>query len=150
MSLAVHYQLHFILRLRRITLPSYKLIMFFFIFRILQLPVLRPQYGSFPYLRYNLRTNYMQTTHKKLKDLRLSQRWIFWDISRDFVESQLSFGWNCSLHLQCRRGQEETNVKAGDVGFFFGLFFDTEDVGDLFLRNVGWFSTDYMALYTIR
>jgi hypothetical protein len=31
----------------------------------------------------------------------------------------------------------------------FGLFFDTED-GDMFLRNVGWISTNYTALYPRR
>jgi hypothetical protein len=30
------------------------------------------------------------------------------------------------------------------AGFFLGLFFDHEDDGDMFLRNVSWFSTDYM------
>jgi hypothetical protein len=31
-----------------------------------------------------------------------------------------------------------------------GLFFDPEDGGDIFLRNVGWLSTDYIALYPSR
>jgi hypothetical protein len=29
-----------------------------------------------------------------------------------------------------------------------GLYFDREDGGDMFLRNFGWLSTDYMALYS--
>jgi hypothetical protein len=33
------------------------------------------------------------------------------------------------------------------AGFFLGLFFDPEDGGDIFLRNVGWLSTGYTALY---
>jgi hypothetical protein len=28
-----------------------------------------------------------------------------------------------------------------------GLFFGPEDEGDMFLRNVGWFSTDCMVFY---
>jgi hypothetical protein len=28
-----------------------------------------------------------------------------------------------------------------------GLFFDSEDEGDMFLWNIGWLSTDYTALY---
>jgi hypothetical protein len=28
-----------------------------------------------------------------------------------------------------------------------GLFFDPDDGGDMLLRNVGWLSTDYTALY---
>jgi hypothetical protein len=31
-----------------------------------------------------------------------------------------------------------------------GLFFDPEDGGDMFLRNVGWLSTDYTVLYPRR
>jgi hypothetical protein len=33
------------------------------------------------------------------------------------------------------------------VDFLLGLFFDTEDEGDMFLRNVGLLSVDYTALY---
>jgi hypothetical protein len=36
------------------------------------------------------------------------------------------------------------------VGFLLVLFFDPEDGGDMFLRNAGWLSTDYMALYPRR
>jgi hypothetical protein len=36
------------------------------------------------------------------------------------------------------------------VGFLHGLFFDPKDGGDIFLRNVGWLSTDYTALYARR
>jgi hypothetical protein len=35
-------------------------------------------------------------------------------------------------------------------GFFFGVFFDPENRGDMFLRNVLSFSTDYMVLYPRR
>jgi hypothetical protein len=33
------------------------------------------------------------------------------------------------------------------AGSLLGLFFDTEDGGHIFLRNVGRFSTDYTGLY---
>jgi hypothetical protein len=36
------------------------------------------------------------------------------------------------------------------AGFVLGLFFDPEDEGDMFLRNVGWLLTAYMALYPRR
>jgi hypothetical protein len=34
--------------------------------------------------------------------------------------------------------------------FFLGLLFDSEAVGDIFLRNIGRLSTDYRALYSRR
>jgi hypothetical protein len=34
--------------------------------------------------------------------------------------------------------------------FLAGLFSDPENGGDMFLRNVGWLSTDYTALYPRR
>jgi hypothetical protein len=36
------------------------------------------------------------------------------------------------------------------AGFLLEAFFDREDGGDVFLRNVGRLSTDYMALYPRR
>jgi hypothetical protein len=36
------------------------------------------------------------------------------------------------------------------AGFLLGLFFDPEDGGNTFLRNVGSFSMDYMELYPRR
>jgi hypothetical protein len=30
------------------------------------------------------------------------------------------------------------------------LFFDSEDGGNMFLQNISWLSTDYMALYPRR
>jgi hypothetical protein len=31
------------------------------------------------------------------------------------------------------------------AGFLLGLFFDLEDGGNIFLRNLSWLSTDYMT-----
>jgi hypothetical protein len=33
------------------------------------------------------------------------------------------------------------------AGFFIGYFFDPEDEGDIYLRNVGCFATDYTGVY---
>jgi hypothetical protein len=33
------------------------------------------------------------------------------------------------------------------AGFLLGLFFDSDDEGDMFLRNISIPSTDYTALY---
>jgi hypothetical protein len=35
------------------------------------------------------------------------------------------------------------------AGFLLGSFFSPEDGGHIFLRNVGWLSTDHTALYSI-
>jgi hypothetical protein len=37
-----------------------------------------------------------------------------------------------------------------EAAISLGLFFYPEDGGDMFLRNVGWLSTDYTALYPRR
>jgi hypothetical protein len=36
------------------------------------------------------------------------------------------------------------------ASFFLGLYFDTEDGDDMFLRNIRWLSTDYIVLYSRR
>jgi hypothetical protein len=38
-------------------------------------------------------------------------------------------------------------VYLSPAGFLLGVFFDAEDGGYMFLRNVCWLSTDYTALY---
>jgi hypothetical protein len=51
------------------------------------------------------------------------------------------------------RTQHEAGRKQGftcfllHVHFLLGLFLDPEDVGDMFLRSVSWFSADYIAVY---
>jgi hypothetical protein len=37
-----------------------------------------------------------------------------------------------------------------EAGFSLGLFFDSEEVIDMFFRNMCWLSTDYKALYPRR
>jgi hypothetical protein len=49
------------------------------------------------------------------------------------------YGGTCSLCLQ-------GSLATLHAGFFLGVFFDHEDGGDIFLRNVGLLSTEYTAL----
>jgi hypothetical protein len=51
-----------------------------------------------------------------------------------------------------RKPQKETGLACCllHAGFLLGLFFNPEDKGDISLRNVGCFSTDYTALYPTR
>jgi hypothetical protein len=63
---------------------------------------------------------------------------IFWDLT---LCSPLRVNWRVggtySLHLL---------ATCFHTGFLLGLFFYPEDGGDMFLRNVGWLSTDYTTL----
>jgi hypothetical protein len=63
----------------------------------------------------------------------------------------------CHLHLQGwrvrkARKQNEAGSKheSAHAGFLISLLFDSEKGGDIFLRNVGWISLNYKALYPRR
>jgi hypothetical protein len=64
------------------------------------------------------------------------------------------FGGTCRLHLLGRRISQASNQSSAfcllHAGSLFGIFFDIEDGTDIFLRNVGWLSTEYTALYSRR
>jgi hypothetical protein len=62
------------------------------------------------------------------------------------------FGGIYRLHIQCRRISRARNelTDCFHAGFLLGLLFDREDGCDIFLRNVGWLSTDYTTSYPRR
>jgi hypothetical protein len=67
---------------------------------------------------------------------------VFYDIT---LHSPLKINWYSKgifqIHLQ---GRARYLLQAG---FLRVLFFRPEDGGDIFLPNIGLFSTDYMVLY---
>jgi hypothetical protein len=70
---------------------------------------------------------------------------VIWDITPwSPLKVNRRFGRTCSLYLQ---GRISSSCYLLHAGFLFGLIFDTEDGGDIFLRNVGCLSTNYTALY---
>jgi hypothetical protein len=69
---------------------------------------------------------------------------IFWDITPcSPLKVDRRVRGTRRLHLHCRR----ISRSCFHAGFLLDLCFDPEDGGDMFLRNVGWFSTDYTALH---
>jgi hypothetical protein len=64
-------------------------------------------------------------------------RSVFWDItSWNHVEGNKGYRTICRLHIH--------------ADFLINLCFEPDHRGDIFLRNVGWLSSDYMALYPRR
>jgi hypothetical protein len=65
---------------------------------------------------------------------------IFWDITAVLsVESHLTFRRNMLPQSSRSRKKRSKNLLGTCLygGFLLGLFFDSEDGGDMFLRNVG-------------
>jgi hypothetical protein len=69
---------------------------------------------------------------------------VFWVItSCSPLKANRRFGGKCNLHFQGRRiCQACSTCHMLSSWFLSGLFFNPED-GNMFLRNVGWLSTDY-------
>jgi hypothetical protein len=72
--------------------------------------------------------------------------------SIDVSEEHIAFIFRVEKYAK-----QDTSVKAGgkqshlfQADILLCLFFNPEDEGDMFLRNVDWLSTDYTALYDRR
>jgi hypothetical protein len=86
---------------------------------------------------------------------------VFWDITPcSLLKVSRRFGRTYGFHLQNWRVSQARNRHEADskqmlinsccllyAVFLLGLLFNTEDGGDMFLRNVGWLSMDYTAFY---
>jgi hypothetical protein len=83
---------------------------------------------------------------------------IFYDVTLCFpLKVNRRFGGTYRLSLQGRRISERRNQHDADskqsayclfhAGFGLCLFFDPEDWGKMYLRNIGWISANYMGLY---
>jgi hypothetical protein len=68
-------------------------------------------------------------------------RWKSTDISEEHVAS--------IFKVEEKAKREETSVKSGGKTQVACLV-DSKDLGDMFFRNVGWFSTNYTPLYPRR
>jgi hypothetical protein len=74
-----------------------------------------------------------------------------WDITTySPLKANRRFKGTHRLHLQGRKISRAGLAQHLLSSFLFCLFFDPEDGGDVFLRNVEWISTDYTALYRRR
>jgi hypothetical protein len=70
---------------------------------------------------------------------------IFWDMTLcSTLKVNRRFGGTCRLNLQDRRLSRPRNHRESRWQLL-GLFFNPEDWGYIFPRNVPWFSTDYIA-----
>jgi hypothetical protein len=69
---------------------------------------------------------------------------VFWDITPcSPLKANRIFGEACL-------GPKNKPSYVLDASFLFGLFLDPKNGGEMFLLNVGWLSTDYMALWQKR
>jgi hypothetical protein len=78
-----------------------------------------------------------------------SRNWTtnFWHTTTSYslLTVNQRFGRTSHLHFQGWRAW--TAYCLLHASFLLGILFNPEDGGDMFLRNVGWFSTDYIAIY---
>jgi hypothetical protein len=75
---------------------------------------------------------------------------VFWDVTPcSPLSVNRRFGGTYRLHLQDRKNKLSKH-SAFKLVSCWTYFFDPEDGGDIFLRNIGWHWTDYTASYPRR
>jgi hypothetical protein len=67
-------------------------------------------------------------------------------VPRSPLKVNRRFGGTFRIHLDGRKISQARNQLESITDFLLRLFVDTEDGGDMFLRNVGWLPTDYTGL----
>jgi hypothetical protein len=104
------------------------------------------KYSQFEYedVQNILRIKRIQVLCAKIEDIVLSSgishhvvQWKLTNVSEEYVPSIF-------------RNQHEADCFLLHAGFLLGLLLDHYDGGDMLLRNVGWLSTRYMAIYPRR
>jgi hypothetical protein len=78
---------------------------------------------------------------------------IFWEITPcSPLKINRRFGGTCRLHFHGRKIIQAINQceSRWQAELLLGIFFDPDYGSDIFLRNVGWISTGYTALYSRR
>jgi hypothetical protein len=76
-----------------------------------------------------------------------------WDSHRGAYEDFCHLGHNTVQSIESQQNMSPTSsgsknsFKQAASRTLRGLFFNAEDGGDVFLRNIGWLSTDYIAFY---
>jgi hypothetical protein len=77
---------------------------------------------------------------------------VFWDITERCPLKATEFLVEHIASIFEARNEQAEQVACYlfHVGFLLDLSFDAEDRSYMFLRNVGWFSADYTALYPKR
>jgi hypothetical protein len=108
---------------------------------------------TFPLLEVKLRGKYKFVEFEVLTAVVMKST-VFWDITLcSRLKVNRRFGETYRHHRQGRQISQVRNQRKAvlatsfHAGFLLGFFFDPEDEGDKFLRNVRSHSTDYTALY---
>jgi hypothetical protein len=103
----------------------------------------------------NLHSCRQVSGHPHVRTIFFTKSSILWDITQcSPLKVKRRFGGTKSLPSSGSKNKPSRNQLCLPPAFTLvscsAYFFDPENGGDMFLRKVSWFSTDYMVLYTKR